>query len=271
MQHLISVSVLHGAILQNAQQSILTEHSVSLQTRPNLKKSKWSAQLLMPAILPVCRLNLKASTACRGNREVSLPALCRWAQNFFWGKSCKYSFKSTSSLQFIVTFGLLIQSYDPSPATTKVSSVGIEAGRAQDGLRWYLPCSPRMVVSDVDLWLGRYLNSEITRFWELWWQYLTLHCCFTKTTRHSLGFSQSTPPWLAGDSCPHQTRAAIKPTSSLQLQLSSEHYWAEGIPSVISPFPVHHPTAQALWMPSLTPSGIECWVLNNFFPRSPTL
>ena len=133
----------------------------------------------------------------------------------------------------------------------------------QDGLRWYLPCSPRMVVSDVDLWLGRYLNSDITRFWELWWQYLTLHCCFTKTTRNSLGFSQSTPPRLAGDSCPHQTLAAIKPTSTLQLQLSSEHYWAEGIPSVISPFPVHHPTAQALWRPSLTLSGIECWVTSS--------
>lgn len=197
-------------------------------------------------------------------------------QNVFWGKSCKYSFKSISLVWLVVTFRLLIQCYNPTPAITKASSDGSEEGHAQDGLRQYLPCSPRMAMSDVDLWLGRYLTARSGAALRATDAILHAALWFHKNNSQQLevlpehwGMSSPPPsPRLAADFCPHQTPAAIIPTPSLQLV--SEHSWAEGIPSVIFLFPVQHPTKQALWMPLMTVSGLEGWIPNNFFPMTPT-
>lgn len=220
MQHLVSISVLHGTISQNTQRKRCSaEHFnrtfsiYSDQTKP--QENKWFAQLLMPAILPVCRLNLKASTACGGNRSLSQCSALE-LQNIFWGKSCKCSFKSTSWLQLIITFRLLIQSYDASPATTKVSSGGSKAGCAQDRLKRYPLCSPRTVLSDVDLWVGRYLTSEITHYEN--YDGNTWRCAVTSQKQFAIAWSF--PRVLAHVSSsgvswgPHQMPAAIKPTPS---------------------------------------------------------
>lgn len=79
---------------------------------------------------------------------------------------------------------------------------------------------------------------------------LDLALLFHKTNSQPLRvfperWGMSPPLRLTEDSCPYQMPAAINPTSSLQLQLSSEHYGPEGITSVISAFPVHHPSTSS--------------------------
>lgn len=143
----------------DAPQSILTEHSVFLQTCPNLKKSKWSAQFLMPDIFPVCRLDLKASTACGGNRSLCQSTLPLSYRIFSSGSAASTHSSPPHRYSSSQPSDFLIPSYDPSPAITKVSS---RSNEVQSGLRQYLPCSPRAAVSDAH----RYLNSKIMHYSE---------------------------------------------------------------------------------------------------------
>lgn len=170
-------------------------------------------------------------------------------QNIFWGKSCKYSFKSSSLRRLIVTLVLFIQSYNPSLATTKVSSGGNKAGHAQDGLRRYLLSSPRMVMSDVDLWLGKYLNSEIIRCSESY---------NDNTSRYTVvSQNQLTTAWGFARALGHVSSSSMASWGLIPTNASSHQsnlqpaawQWAllsKGIPSVISPFLVHHPNPSSV-------------------------
>lgn len=177
----------------DAQQSILTEHSLSPQTRPNLKKSKWSTQLLMPAILPVCRSNLKASTGCGGNREGSLQVLCPWATKYFLREELQVLFQAhllatvhrnlrtfNSELRSFTSYHQGLFRWKWSRACTGWAQAILALFSKEGYVR------RRLVARRVPK------QQDHTLLRELRWHYLTLHCCFTKTIRNSLGFSQST-------------------------------------------------------------------------------
>lgn len=195
-----------------AQQSILTQNSVSFQTRPNLKKSKWSAQLLMPLFCLFGDLIQKHPQHVEETEKPFSQCSTLKLQNIFWGKSCKYSFKAISLVWLIVTFRQSHTSYHQ----------GSEEGHAQDGLRQHLPCSPRMVMSDVDPWLGRYLTVRSYAALRATEAILHVALLFHNNNSQQLGvlpehWGMSSPPpspRLAGDFCPNQMPAPIIPTRS---------------------------------------------------------
>lgn len=260
-----------------AQQSILTQNPVSFQTRPNLKKSKWSAQLLMLFCL-FGDLIWKHPQHVEETEKSFLPVLHPWATKCFLREELQVLIQvhflgmAHCNLQ---TFNPVLQSHTSyyqglfrwkwRRACTGWAQA-IPASFSKDG---YVRCRPGYLARQVP-------NSKIMRCSESYRR--NTSCCtvvsqkqlttarsFARTLGHVFSSSFSKVSW--GLLSP-QTPAAIIPTPSLQLV--SEHSWAEGIPSVIFLFPVQHPTKQALWMPLMTVSGIEGWVPNNFFPMTPT-
>lgn len=183
MKHLVSISDHHLCCMEpfhrihrgnDAQQSILTD--IQYLFRPDQTSRKQMVCSAPYACYFAC-LQIKSESIHSMWRKQKSLSKCSALelQNIFWGKSCNYSLKSISLLQLIIILRLFIQSYDASPATTKVYSGGSKAGCAQDRLRKYVLCSPpRTVTSDVDLWLGRYLTGEITHYES--YDGNTLHC-----------------------------------------------------------------------------------------------
>lgn len=111
MQQLVSIFGLHGAILQDAQRKRCpSEHfnrafSISSDL-PKPQEKQMVCTVPHAGHIPCLQIRSESIHSMWKKQKSLSKDSALELQNIFLGKCCKYSFKSTSSLQLITTFRL---------------------------------------------------------------------------------------------------------------------------------------------------------------------